>query len=158
MTEDMKKFMDAVDHDEDGFLVFDNFDEMLDFLSTIMDDDYEEEEEKPSEDAATKEAPEEELTDEEKEIEELRKRAKAQHDEIADLLGKELADDVVDYAAAAASLVCLLRGNIPLPKDMVDRYNELCERVHPETCTPLSKLIAYRSVRELVKEGKASLE
>ena len=91
------------------------------------------------------------------EVEELHQKAKAQHDEIVEKFGKETADAVVDFAAYCAMINALIRKNIPLDQEIVDGYNALCEKLHPEGCDPFIKFITYAAIREMVKEGKKSL-
>ena len=95
---------------------------------------------------------------EDDEVEALRKKAKEQNKELAETFGAEIAANVVDFAANSAMITNLLRGNIPIPQDMVDDYNALCEKLYPEHCKPHLKAAMYAGLRELIKEGKRSLE
>ena len=93
--------------------------------------------------------------DEDSEV--LREKAVKQHKEIIKEFGQEKADDLVNYAAACATITALVRENIPLDQKMVDEYNALCEKIYPEHCTPFAKKIMYMALHEMIEEGKRAL-
>ena len=165
MPKNFDELMDAISKDEDGFLVFDDVDELLDLLRLLADDDEDEPDLEIEITAESKEEPKKgkhetktKVEEEDEEVEELRKQAKEARKEVIDSFGEDMAGYVVDYAAHSAMLMALLRDDIPLDQSMVDEYNALCEKVHPERCSKVVKTIAYRALREMTEEGKKSLE
>ena len=171
MPKNFDELMDAISKDENGFLVFDDVDGLLDLLRLLADDDKDEPDLEVEITVESKEEPKEEpkkgkhetktktkVEEEDEEVEELRKQAKEARKEVVDSLGEDMAGYVVDYAAHSAMLLALLRDDIPLDQSMVDEYNALCEKVHPERCSKVVKTIAYRALREMTEEGKKSLE
>lgn len=155
--EDLKKLVDLLNDDEvdvemEVIVGKDNLSKRLKeleeegFSLTEEDlDDLEEEEEEDSSD------------DTEDDIDELRKKAREQHKEIVKEFGEELANAIVDYAGYCAMIVNLVRCDIPIDHEIVDHYNDLCKKVHPESCNPMVKAVAYVSMQEMIKEGKKSL-
>ena len=165
MPKNFDELMDAISKDENGFLVFDDVGGLLDLLRLLADDDKDEPDLEVEITVESKEEPKKgkhetktKVEEEDEEVEELRKQAKEARKEVVDSLGEDMAGYVVDYAAHSAMLLALLRDNIPLDQSMVDEYNALCEKVHPELCSEVVKAIAYRALREMTEEGKKSIE
>ena len=90
--------------------------------------------------------------------EELRKKAMEQHQSIVEEFGKAKADEIVDYAANCATLVALVRQNIPIEQKIVDEYNALCEDLYPEHCTPFAKKVIYMALHEMMEDGKKNFK
>ena len=149
----MGKFEDLLDL----LLADDDDEEDVGVEVHIITDGPDEEQEEPKgkhEERKPSKTEDEEL---EEEVEELREKAKKQHAEIVEKVGKKKADQVVDLAAHCAMISGLLRDTSPLDQDMVDEYTAICKEVYPERSTPLMKAIAYMAMRKMAKEGIDSL-
>lgn len=118
------------------------------------------EDEEPKEEPKGKHEPKEEEAedmDDDMDVEKLRGKAKEQYKKNAKEFGEEMANAIVDYASYCAMIVNLVRCDIPIDYEIVDHYNDLCKKVHPESCNPMVKAVAYVAMQEMIKEGKKSL-
>ena len=159
--EELMEFMEAIGAFDDDVEVeiiggHKGIEEALEKKKASMKEAKEAEREKYLKEIAELEKAVEERKDEE--TERLRKEAKGAKDELLKEFGEEKTNNVIKMASVSAMLICLLNDSIPLDQTMVDEYNDLCVKVHPERASGFMCKLAYSALREMAKEGIDSLE
>lgn len=91
-------------------------------------------------------------------VEKSRAAAKKSCEWLTDKYGEEKCKDIVKLASLCASISTLIEDSIPLDQTMVDEYNDLCKKVHPERSSGLACAMVYAALRHLSDEGMKSLE